>query len=140
MILAPAQLVYRRPSEIDQAILDAEVAEAQARVQAAQRTYDDVKDGVDPENWSWPRPRSTKLRLSCMPQRPRWPSPSFGPVRGVVTALDLRHGEFVAPASRSPGSLTSVTGASRPPIWARSMRQRQCRGHGQHHARRASRR
>jgi HlyD family secretion protein len=38
------------PSEIDQAVLDGELAEAQAKVALAEKVYEDVKDGIDPDD------------------------------------------------------------------------------------------
>jgi multidrug resistance efflux pump len=87
-----------RPSEIDQAILDAEVAEAQARVQAAQRTYDDVKDGVDPDELELAQAALDQAEAQLHAAETALAQSELrAPFAGVVTALDLRHGEFVAP-------------------------------------------
>jgi multidrug efflux pump subunit AcrA (membrane-fusion protein) len=87
-----------RPSEIDQAILDAEVAEAQARVQAAQRTYDDVKDGVDPDELELAQATLAQAEAQLKAAETALAQSELrAPFDGVVTALDLRKSEFVAP-------------------------------------------
>ncbi|MCJ7512517.1 MAG: efflux RND transporter periplasmic adaptor subunit [Anaerolineales bacterium] len=86
------------PSEIDQAILDAELAEAQANVQVAEKAYEDVKDGVDPDGLELAQARLTQAEAQLRAAESALAQAELrAPFDGVVTAIDLREGEFVAP-------------------------------------------
>jgi len=87
-----------RPSEIDQAILDAELAEAQANVQVADKTYQDVQDGIDPDDLELGQARLAQAEAQLKAAETALAGAELrAPFAGVVTALDLRQGEFVAP-------------------------------------------
>ena len=86
------------PSEIDQAILDGELAEAQANVLVAQKLYEDVKDGIDPDELELAAARVTQAEAQLKAAETALAQAELrAPFAGVVTALDLRQGEFVAP-------------------------------------------
>ncbi len=87
-----------RPSEIDQAILDAELAEAQANVQTAEKAYVDVKDGIDPDDLELAEAGLAQAQAQLRAAESALAQAELrAPFAGVVTALDLRRGEFVAP-------------------------------------------
>lgn len=86
------------PSDIEQAILDAEVAEAEARVAAAEREYEAVKEGPDPEAVEVSQARlanaeaavrAAEKALSDMELRATF--------AGTISDVYIREGEFVAP-------------------------------------------
>ncbi len=87
-----------RPSEIDQAILDAELAEAQARVQAGERAYNDVRDSVDPDQLAVAQATLAQADAQLKAAETALAQAELrAPFDGVVTAIDLREGEFVSP-------------------------------------------
>jgi HlyD family secretion protein len=86
------------PTEIEQAILDAEVSEAEARVAATERDYEKVKDGPDPEAVEVAEARlanaeaavsAAEQALSDLELRANF--------SGTVSDVYIREGEFVAP-------------------------------------------
>lgn len=87
-----------RPSEIDQAILDGELAEAQANVLVAENAYQDVQDGIDPDDLELGQARLAQAEAQLKAAETALAQAELrAPFAGVVTALDLRQGEFVGP-------------------------------------------
>jgi HlyD family secretion protein len=88
------------PSEIDQAILDAELAQAQADVMVAEKLYEDVQDGIDPDDLELAQARVDQAEAQLKAAQTALAQAELrAPFAGVVTALDLRNGEFVAPGT-----------------------------------------
>jgi HlyD family secretion protein len=86
------------PSEIDQAILDAELAQAQARVALAESAWEDVKDGVDPDALELAQSKVDQAKAQVLAAEAALSQAELrAPFDGVITALDLNVGEFVAP-------------------------------------------
>jgi multidrug efflux pump subunit AcrA (membrane-fusion protein) len=86
------------PDEIEQALLDAELAEAQAAVAAAEREYEKVKDGPDPEALELAQARfenaQASLRAAEQALEDMELKAAFG---GTISDLLIRNFEFVAP-------------------------------------------
>jgi multidrug efflux pump subunit AcrA (membrane-fusion protein) len=86
------------PDEIEQALLDAELAESQAAVAAAERAYEKVKDGPDPEALELARARldNAQATLSAAEQAlaDTELNAAFG---GTISEVFIRNFEFVGP-------------------------------------------
>jgi HlyD family secretion protein len=86
------------PTEIEQAILDAEVAEAEARVASAERDYEQVKDGPDPDAVEVAEARLANAEAAVQAAEQ---SLADAEVRanfaGTVSDVYIREGEFVGP-------------------------------------------
>lgn len=86
------------PDEIEQAVLDAELAEAQAAVVAAEREYEKVKDGPDPDAVELVQARfdnaQATLRAAEQSLADMELQASFA---GTIGDVFIRGGEFVAP-------------------------------------------
>jgi multidrug efflux pump subunit AcrA (membrane-fusion protein) len=86
------------PDEIEQALLDAELAEAQATVAAAEREYEKVKDGPDPDALEMAQARFDNARASLLAAEQALADmelqASFG---GTISEVLIRNYEFVAP-------------------------------------------
>ncbi len=86
------------PDEIEQALLDAELAEAQATVAAAEREYEKVKDGPDPDALEMAQARFDNARASLLAAEQALADmelqASFG---GTISEVFIRNYEFVAP-------------------------------------------
>jgi HlyD family secretion protein len=86
-----------RPSEIDQAILDADVAEAQANVQDAQRALDRLVDGVDPADLEAARARVAAAQATVEMAR------IAAPFAGTITSVDVKPGDLVGAGTSGIG-------------------------------------
>ncbi len=86
------------PTDIEQAILDAEVAEAEARVASTERDYEQVKDGPDPDAVELAEARlanaEAAVRAAEQSLSDRELRAAFA---GTVSDVYIREGEFVAP-------------------------------------------
>ena len=78
--------------EIEMAILDADVAVSSANLEAAEREYDRVKDGPDPEDIIL-----AEARISAAQATLEMASVS-APFDGVITAIDVLPGDLVSPS------------------------------------------
>jgi HlyD family secretion protein len=86
------------PTEIEQAILDAEVAEAEARVATAEQEYEDVKDGPDPEAVELAEARLANARAAVSAAEQTLSDTELrAPFEGTVSDVYIRQGEFVSP-------------------------------------------
>ena len=81
--------------EIEMAILDANVAVSKARLDAAERQYDKVKDGPDPDDVTMAEARISAAQASL--------DAAFitAPFDGVITASEALPGDLVSPNSRA---------------------------------------
>jgi HlyD family secretion protein len=86
------------PDELEQAVLDAELAEAQAAVEAAEREYEKVKDGPDPEALELAQARFDNAEATL-----RAAEEALGDMElraafdGTISDVLIRNGEFVGP-------------------------------------------
>ncbi len=86
------------PDEIEQAVLDAELAEAQAALAAAERTYEDVKDGPDPEALALARARFENAQATlAAAEQALGDTELKADFDGTISEVFIRQGEFVAP-------------------------------------------
>jgi HlyD family secretion protein len=89
---------FGAPTEIEQALLDAELAEAQAAVAAAEREYEKVKDGPDPEALELAQARFDNAKASLNAAEQALADTelhaAFG---GTISEVFIRSYEFVAP-------------------------------------------
>ncbi len=111
------------PTDIDQAILDANVQVAQAQVDQAQSDYDKVKDGPDPDNLRLAQDRVDMARAKLAAARAQTGAQLTGidlqldklvvkaPSDGVVLNRSVEIGETVTPGSvvMTIGQLTALT-------------------------------
>lgn len=86
-----------KPSENDQAILDAQLALAKAQFEDAQRAWERVKDGPNPDDVAAAQARVDAARASV----------ELGlitaPFQGTVTFVEVKPGDIVTPGSRAFG-------------------------------------
>lgn len=86
------------PSEIEKAVLDAELSEAQASLGAAERAYEKVKDGPDPDVLA---AANAKLKLVEAQLKSAQEAVQNGfilaPFDGIVAELSATPGEVVVP-------------------------------------------
>lgn len=86
------------PSEIEKAVLDAELDEAQASLGAAERAYEKVKDGPDPDVLA---AANAKLKLAEAQLKSAQEAVQNGfilaPFDGIVAELSATPGEVVVP-------------------------------------------
>jgi len=82
-----------KPTDIEQALLEADVAVAQARVDDAQREWERVKDGPTQEDI-----RSAQARVDAA-QATLELARIMAPFTGTVTAIEIKPGDQVTPAS-----------------------------------------
>lgn len=86
------------PDEIEQAVLDAELAEAQAALAAAERAYEDVKDGPDPEALALARARFENAQAALAAAEQALADTELKAVfAGTISEVFIREGEFVGP-------------------------------------------
>ena len=86
------------PTEIDQAVLDGEVALAQARMADAERVWEDLKDGPDPDNVALEGARLANAEAQLLAAEAalanvEMTAPFAGTIAGVMTKV----GEMAAP-------------------------------------------
>ncbi len=85
---------YRgHPNEIDQALLDANVALAHAQVADAEREWERVKDGADPDDVAAARARLAAAQATANLARITAPFP------GMITAVEIKPGDQVSPGT-----------------------------------------
>jgi HlyD family secretion protein len=86
-----------KPSENDQAILDAQLALAKAQFEDAQRAWERVKDGPNPDDVAAAQARVDAARASV----------ELGlitaPFQGTVTFVEVKPGDIVTPGARAFG-------------------------------------
>jgi multidrug efflux pump subunit AcrA (membrane-fusion protein) len=86
------------PDEIEQAVLDAELAEAQAAVAAAQRAYEKVKDGPDPEAVELAQARFDNAQAALRAAEESLDDMELrADFDGTISDVFIRSGEFVGP-------------------------------------------
>jgi multidrug efflux pump subunit AcrA (membrane-fusion protein) len=86
------------PDEIEQALLDAELAEAQAAVAAAEREYEKVKDGPDPEALELAQARFDNAQASLNAAEQALADMELqAAFEGTISEVFIRNYEFVAP-------------------------------------------
>jgi HlyD family secretion protein len=89
---------YRgKPNDNDQAILDAQLAVAQAQLEDAQRAWERVKDGPDEGDVSVAQARVDAARASLELAEIK------APVAGTITFVDIKPGDPVAPGTLAVG-------------------------------------
>ncbi len=85
---------YRgHPTEIDQAVLDANVALAQAQVAEAEREWERVKDGPDPDDLAAARARLAAAQATANMAR------ITAPFSGTITRVEIKPGDQVGPGT-----------------------------------------
>lgn len=82
-----------RPSPIDQALLDAEVAQAQARLADAQREWDRLKDGPDAADILAAQARVAAAQSTAEMAQ------IAAPFAGQVTSVEVKPGDQVSPGT-----------------------------------------
>ena len=86
------------PDELEQALLDAELAEAQAAVAAAEREYEKVKDGPDPEALELVQARFDNAKASLNAAEQALADTELrAAFEGTISDIFIRNYEFVAP-------------------------------------------
>jgi HlyD family secretion protein len=86
------------PDELEQALLDAELAEAQATVAAAEREYEKVKDGPDPEALELAQARFDNAKASLNAAEQALADTELrAAFEGTISDIFIRNYEFVAP-------------------------------------------
>jgi HlyD family secretion protein len=89
---------FGAPDEIEQALLDAELAEAQAAVAAAEREYEKVKDGPDPEALELAQARFDNAKASLNAAEQALADTELrAAFEGTISDIFIRNYEFVAP-------------------------------------------
>ena len=84
------------PTELDQAILDAELAEAQARVQDLERQWENVKDGPDPDAAELAEARLRNAEANLAAAKASLADLSIvAPFAGTIADLNVRPAEWV---------------------------------------------
>lgn len=82
-----------KPTDIDQAILDAELALAQAQLAEAEREWERLKDGPDPRDVAAAEARIAAARATLEMARVR------APFSGTVTFVSVKPGDQVSPGT-----------------------------------------
>jgi HlyD family secretion protein len=86
------------PDEIEQAVLDAELAEAQAALAAAERTYEKVKDGPDPKAVELAQARFDNAQAALRAAEEALADMELrAAFVGTISDVFIRSGEFVGP-------------------------------------------
>lgn len=86
------------PTEIEQGVLDAELSEAEARVAAAERDYEQVKDGPDPDAVELAEARLANAKAAVQAAQQALEDTELrAAFAGTVSEVYIREGEFVAP-------------------------------------------
>ncbi|MGD8632280.1 MAG: efflux RND transporter periplasmic adaptor subunit [Anaerolineales bacterium] len=86
------------PTDIEQAILDAEVAEAEARVATAERDYEKVKNGPDPEALELAEARLANAEAAVQAAEKAVSDAELqATFAGTISEVYIREGEFVSP-------------------------------------------
>jgi HlyD family secretion protein len=86
------------PTDIEQAILDAELAEAEAQVAMAEREYEKVKDGPDPEALELAEARLANAEAAVQAAEKALADVELqATFAGTVSEVYIREGEFVGP-------------------------------------------
>jgi multidrug efflux pump subunit AcrA (membrane-fusion protein) len=86
------------PTEIEQAMLDAELAEAQAAVAVAEREYEKVKDGPNPEALDLAQARFDNAQASLNAAEQALADTELqAAFAGTISEVFIRNFEFVAP-------------------------------------------
>jgi HlyD family secretion protein len=85
------------PSEIDQAILDANVALAEAQVADAEREWERLQDGPDPDDILAAEARVAAAQATADQAR------ITAPFDGVITAVEVLPGDLVSPGTLAFG-------------------------------------
>lgn len=86
------------PTDIEQAMLDAELAEAEARLAVAERDYEKVKDGPDPEALELAEARLANAEASVNAAEQRLADMQLqAAFDGTVSEVYIRAGEYVGP-------------------------------------------
>jgi HlyD family secretion protein len=87
-----------KPTELQQALLDAELAMAQARVNEAERQWEKVKDGPNPDELKLAEERVELAEASLQAAEAALAeSELVAPFAGTVASIDLKPGEQAAP-------------------------------------------
>lgn len=86
------------PTEIEQGVLDAELSEAEARLAAAERDYEQVKDGPDPDAVELAEARLANAQAAVQAAQQALEDTELrAAFAGTVSDVYIREGEFVAP-------------------------------------------
>jgi HlyD family secretion protein len=86
-----------KPTEIQQAMLDADVAMAEARVQQAQQDWEDRQAGADPDEVALAEARLANARAQSMAAETALADLQLqAPFAGTVAHVALKEGELVA--------------------------------------------
>jgi HlyD family secretion protein len=86
------------PTDIQQAMLDADVAMAQARLSQAEAAWEDVKDGIDPDVLALAEARLEQATAAVTAAEAALRDSELrAPFAGTVSQIDTRRNEFVAP-------------------------------------------
>lgn len=86
------------PDEIEKAVLDAELAEAQANLAAAERAYEKVKNGPDPEALELAQARHDYAQASLSAAEAALADMELqAAFAGTISEVYIRSGEFVGP-------------------------------------------
>ena len=89
---------YRgKPTDNDQAILDAQLAQAKAAVADAQRAWDRVKDGPNPDDIAAAKARVASAQANVNMAR------IAAPFAGTITMVNIIPGDQVSPGSPAAG-------------------------------------
>jgi len=87
-----------KPTDIQQALLDAEVAVAEARVAAAERAWREVQDGIDPDTLAQAEARFEYAQAQvAAAERALADSELRAPFDGTVASVDARAYEWLSP-------------------------------------------
>ena len=86
------------PTEIDQAVLDGEVALAQARMADAERAWGDLKDGPDPDNVALAEARLANAEAQLAAAKAALANVELtAPFAGTIAGVMTKVGEMAAP-------------------------------------------
>jgi HlyD family secretion protein len=86
------------PTDIQQAMLDADVAVAKAQLDRAQAAYDEVKDGLDPDVLAMAKARLEQARTAVQAAEAALRDSELrAPFAGTVSAIRTRANEWVSP-------------------------------------------
>ncbi len=87
-----------KPTELQQALLDAELAMAQARVNEAERQWEKVKDGPNPDELKLAQERVELAEASLQAAEAALAEAELvAPFAGTVASIDLKPGEQAGP-------------------------------------------